>query len=385
MGSDSQYIGTHHIVISLRVAGSWCLVLAVAGGAAWLVTYLARAPQVEIVQAIHSNTTSVAHGTRPVDMPLALLCDFYEHGIEHAPPRDPRGVMQRREDHYRAPPDPFDLMRRQLTASLEDTRLARQICAWQQDWMLGHPAGLKIIGALEQSAAQSSLNTHNLLEVGRAMNFLAGDQVAAAFFRAALAKASREYSALPPGSPEALSLIHELDQTKALWRLGDYPSLELRFRLARRLHPPLSVESRRAGCLLADALFYQDRFDEAADVILAVQAENLRVGDLGALDKSDLPEMEFLQGYLGYCARRFDQAIPHLRRLLGTGEHDQVAARSLFEALLQAGRLDEAQACCDEVAARFHLPASAAAVMNQKLEEARQSSQWRQSISLNGD
>ena len=37
---------------------------------------------------------------KSADIPVGLLCDYYEHGIEHAPPRDPSGVMQKRERFY---------------------------------------------------------------------------------------------------------------------------------------------------------------------------------------------------------------------------------------------------------------------------------------------
>src|SRR5215469_15335501 len=47
----------------------------------------------------------------PLALSLGLLCDYYEHGIEHAPPRDPRGVMQARETFYIPPQDPLELLR----------------------------------------------------------------------------------------------------------------------------------------------------------------------------------------------------------------------------------------------------------------------------------
>src|SRR5579864_2209447 len=50
----------------------------------------------------HPNDLTSQRGMSiSVTLPLGLLSDYYEHGIEHAPPRDPRGVMQRREDFYR--------------------------------------------------------------------------------------------------------------------------------------------------------------------------------------------------------------------------------------------------------------------------------------------
>ncbi|MGA2496581.1 MAG: hypothetical protein ABSH20_02500 [Tepidisphaeraceae bacterium] len=42
---------------------------------------------------------------KTVTLPVILLADYYEHRVEHAPPRDPSGAMQRRERHYRAPAD----------------------------------------------------------------------------------------------------------------------------------------------------------------------------------------------------------------------------------------------------------------------------------------
>src|SRR4051812_33374117 len=42
----------------------------------------------------------------PVELQMALLSQFYEHGPEHAPPRDPGGAMQRRERDYTPPPNP---------------------------------------------------------------------------------------------------------------------------------------------------------------------------------------------------------------------------------------------------------------------------------------
>jgi len=126
--------------------------------------------------------------------------------------------------------------------------------------------------------------------------------LAGCWYRAGLAKAERQYKDTPPGDPKARPLLCLLDQTKALWRLKDYAAMEKRFALAKRLNAPLSVESRRAGYLLADMLYYQRRFSEAADMIVAVQAENERVGDLGTLEKSDIGEMHWTQGLFLYIS-----------------------------------------------------------------------------------
>jgi len=78
-----------------------------------------------------------------------------------------------------------------------------------------------------------------------------------------------------------LPFLHLIDQTRALWRTKDYSALEMRFRLAAA-EPLLSVESRRAGCLLVDAAVWGAIHREAADTNLPVQAEHDRVGDLGS-------------------------------------------------------------------------------------------------------
>lgn len=237
---------------------------------------------------------------------------------------------------------------------------------------------------LEQSARQSSLDASILMDSGRSFEFLVGDEVAAAFFRAAFFRAQNEYAATAPGDPKALPLLRELDQTAALWRLKDYPGLEMRFRLARRLYPPLSVESRRAGCLLVDALYYQERFDEAADLILQVQKEHQEAGDLGALERSDLYEMEYMQGYVLRAAGRFAEAIPHLQRVCRSGEHAHAAAEALFSAFLNTGRFAEARACSADIVKRFNLSVAAQGAMQRRLDEAVLQQQWqREAAALN--
>jgi len=39
------------------------------------------------------------------ELPVMLLADYYEHGIEHAPPRESVRRMQKRESDYTTPPD----------------------------------------------------------------------------------------------------------------------------------------------------------------------------------------------------------------------------------------------------------------------------------------
>jgi tetratricopeptide (TPR) repeat protein len=314
------------------------------------------------------------------DTALGLLCDYYEHGLEHAPPRGPDGVMQRREHSYQTPHDPMEFLQGRLTDAPDDRKLSRALTAFEGEWLAGG-AITAVDYHFEDLAQRCSLDAVTLLEAGRGFAFLSGDELAAALFRAGMAKARVAYEGVAPGDPKARPLLLELDQTKALWRLGDYPALERRFRLARRLNPLLSVESRRAGCLLADSLFYQDRFVEAAEVILHVQSENARVGDLGTLDRSDRYEMEYLQGYLLSSAGRFEEAIEHLRRVIGGGEHDADAGRCLFEALLSVNRFDEAESLCGRIVERSNLSPEVRGAMSHRLELARQASRWRQQAS----
>ena len=328
--------------------------------------------------SLTGEVTSQGGTSTSFNLPLGLLSDYYEHGIEHAPPRDPRGVMQRREDFYRAPIPPAGLLRARLGSSANDAFLHSLVDQWEADWLAGHVSSGPLIHQLQGAAERSSLNALVLIEAGKGFQFLEGDQLAAAFFHAALAKAERQFAQTPPGDPAALPFLQELDQTKALWHLKDYPALETRFFLARRLSAPLSIEARRSGYLLADTLFYQDHFDEAADLIEAVQAEHQRVGDLGLLEKSDLYEMNYERGYLLFAAGRFASAIPLLKLVVGGGEHDQVAQEVLFQALLQNGRFQDARRSLADLENRFKIPESARAALAKQLEESIEQDRWRQ-------
>lgn len=372
-----------------RIAWTRCrkavwLVAMLVGTAVTLLTVLLRSRFASVLpdrdQQSFAQEATFEGGTSPsIEIPLALLSKYYEHGLEHTPPRDPSGAMQRREAYYRAPPDPLELIGSRLPGSA-DSGVRLELKQWQGIWLAGRPIEPGTVRALEQAARHSTLDALTLMEAGRAFGFLEGDELAAAFFRAAFAKAAGEYAASRPGDPAGLPLLRELDQTAALWRLKDYPALEMRFGLVRRLAPPLSVQSRRAGCLLVDALFYQDRFDEAADLILAVQKEHRHAGDLGALERSDLYEMEYLQGYVLFCAGRFQAAIPHLKRVHGGGEHDQAAAKALFAALVQSSRFKEAQDCYLDIVNRFKVPLPACQVMQRELEQAKLRRQWQQQM-----
>jgi tetratricopeptide (TPR) repeat protein len=279
-----------------------------------------------------------------VHVPIALLVDYYEHGIEHAPPRDPSGVMQKREDNYTAPPVPFALLHAKLTSSPPDSSLMQAVNEWQVGWLKGNATTKQQLDSIERLATDSSLKSIDLIDLGRAFNFLDGDPLAARWYRSGLAKAEMEYKATSPADPATKPLLDRLDQMKALWRLKDYPAMEKRFGLAMRLNSPLSPEARRAGYLYAEALYHQARSGDAAEVILAVQRDHDRAGDLGLLEKSDILEMHWIQAIMLFNAERYEEALPHLKDCAAiTNEHKRGALELLVFCLVRLNYIAEAR------------------------------------------
>jgi hypothetical protein len=349
-----------------RRVGQWACVFA---GAALVVLVLSQVdrPPVEVPE---------------VHLQSALLCDYYEHGLEHAPPRDPSGSMQRRELFYRTPPDPVDALCRGLGTGSTDRRTKDLFLRWQSKWLSGDSSCASVACAreLSQAAEGSSIDAVTLLEMGRALNWLVDDQFSAEFYKAALRRGFRDGQGLRPGDPQCLPFLRGLDQTRAFWRIGDYEGLELRFRYARRFNLPLSVESRRAACLLVDALYDQHRIDEALDTLAQAQAEDDRVGDLGALDRSDLNEMDYLHGFLLQCAGRNALAIPYLLKVKRGRDHAEDATRSLFLAYVGLERFDDAKATLDEFFRKFIVSPAQREAFQTALEQARQSAAGRNAI-----
>jgi hypothetical protein len=204
----------------------------------------------------------------------------------------------------------------------------------------GQAASESELEALSAILPGTSLDSLSLLEIGRAFDFLEGDVAAARWFRAGLVKAEAEYRTVLPGDPRAWPLLAALDQTKALWRLEDYATLERRFALAHHLNPPLSPEARRAAHLYAEMLYYQRKFSEAAAAILQLAAEHRQAGDLGHLERSDLEEMDWVQGIMLCSAGRDAEAAPHLERVLAypASEHRRGAMAALVLSLARLQR-----------------------------------------------
>ena len=237
---------------------------------------------------------------KSADIPVGLLCDYYEHGIEHAPPRDPSGVMQKRERFYAAPHDPVEIIESGGEQSSADEALVAELKTASGRWPNA---------SLEKHVWDCSLKSDALIDAGRALDWLRGDNIAAAFFAAGLIKARNEYAAVPPGDPAAFPLLHAMDQTKALWRIKAWPALEKRFRLANALRPAYSAEQRRAHYLVADMLYNECQYTDAATEIARVAAEDEREHDLGLLDRSDVAEMEWTQALFLMADRQIDCAI----------------------------------------------------------------------------
>jgi hypothetical protein len=215
------------------------------------------------------------------------------------------------------------------------------------------------------------LPSDTLLDLGRAFAFLDSDAAGAAWYRAGIHKAERDDKDVRPGDPAPRRLLNLLDQTKALWRLKDYPALEQRFAFAMRWNPPLSPEARRAGYLHAEMLFYQKKYLSAADAMLAVQAAHRQAGDLGALERSDLHEMDWVLGLLLRQANRHEMAIVFLRRAGGSGgEHAMWATRFLFSSLLELGRIGDAQDIYNKYAETYHPSERARTQMQLELDTA---------------
>src|ERR1700730_9847632 len=88
-----------------------------------------------------------------VHLQSTLLCDYYEHGLEHAPPRDPSGSMQRRELFYRTPPDPIDTLCRGIGSGSTDQRTKDLFLGWQSKWLSGDASCASVACARELSHA----------------------------------------------------------------------------------------------------------------------------------------------------------------------------------------------------------------------------------------
>ena len=85
------------------------------------------------------------------------------------------------------------------------------------------------------------------------------------------------------------------------------------------------------------------RFGEAAETIAQVEAEHDRTGELGALESSDVPEMEWTRGLFLMAAGRFPEAIPVLDACARHGGPHRADSQGLAVlGLVRCNRLSEA-------------------------------------------
>jgi hypothetical protein len=334
-----EFVGARmrQLIISVLWASAACPALVLASDAHY-------APRASPDHSASLLSDAFPPGKQPRQEPIspAILAIYYEHMREHAPPRRNGGAMQRRENFYRAPAEPFELLKSHLGSSAADLSLASDLANLHDAWERGISPDSKLIESLRKHAVQSSLTADPLLEAARGIQWLIDEKTAAAFFAAGLEKARLETQSWHLSEPEAAQMLHALDQSACLWRFDEPTALIDRFTVARRLTPPMSVESRRAGYLLAEALRANERRDEAAELILKVCQEHLKVGDLGRDEPAEISEMNFVTGFMLFDDGRFSDAIQYLRVV--DGEHADNARHLLFEAYVRTSDFADAQA-----------------------------------------
>ena len=176
------------------------------------------------------------------------------------------------------------------------------------------------------------------------MSFLDGPEHAAVWYRAAVRAAELETAQFDVADAKAAKYLQVLPQTAALWRYKDYSTLGQRFAIERRLFPPLSKESRKAGHLAAEMDHYKGRREESLQKIEQVARENDSVGDL---THEDRVESAWTRGLIMAMARRDTEAIQLLKFVVEQHyagfPHVPEATATLILTLARAKRVDEAE------------------------------------------
>lgn len=284
-------------------------------------------------------------GKSRVFVPPILLTNYYEHQLEHVPPRDALEYMQRRELRYTAPPDPYALAGRAPARSEADVLLMQWLARRRASFLRGTTASTGELAELGPLLRACSFKVETLLNVGRSFNYLEGDESAIPWYSAGLGRVPDEYAGAAPGSAVTIPLLDLLDQTGALWRRRDLRALEGRFTIAARLSPPLSLQARRATFLLAQAHVRQRDFRRALDTMLLLQQAHERAGDLGAVDPTDVLETHWIIGTCHHNLGQFADAIPHFSTVTDAGGKGSRESRTyLIDCLLKTGRVAEANA-----------------------------------------
>jgi hypothetical protein len=247
---------------------------------------------------------TLAAGRAPAGIRSAVLYDSYDHARENVPPRNDTSA---RADAWQPPPMPLATARATIT---DKTGPDGALLAWMEDWDRSYRAGVSTRNTplLTSLLDRTKLGFEPLFNLGAAMGFLEEPSVATVFHRAALRRTNEEYKNLSPLHPAAPLLRVALPQMGMYWNSGDYPLLEERFKIEMQLYPPLSQESRKCAHSCAEAMYYQGKQKEAADLIATKVQRDEQAGDLSASDKQ---EMGWIVGIM-YREDRLKESIAGL-------------------------------------------------------------------------
>ncbi|HMC09870.1 MAG TPA: hypothetical protein VKH44_01215, partial [Pirellulaceae bacterium] len=283
------------------------ILLLLIGISIWTWHSFLRPPRLTEVSRDVIGDSSLPNGRTPVAIRGAVLYDCYEHYRENVPPRND---TKARANHWQPPPMPAEIIRIASAEKLSpgDTQLLEYLKNWESGYRSGRHLLAPDWQRLAELVQNSNLHFQTLFDLGVAAGFLENISVAAIFHRAALRQAEREYKNLSPLHPAAPMLRVALPQMGMFWSLGDYPLVEQRFRLEMQLYPPLSQEARKCAHSCAEAMYYQGRPKEPADLIADVMQRHEQAGDLNASDKQ---EMGWIVGIF-YGPDRTRQAIAGL-------------------------------------------------------------------------
>jgi hypothetical protein len=359
----------------LAAAGVLCLLLA---WAVWIFWPEGNRQQIVTIEekppALPARPVKFGDQTlKAVDLPVALLFDCYENALENVPPRTDTSY---RQWSWEAPPLPMDVARgklRKAGASENDRKILAWLEDWEGAWNQDYPTTTDQLWKLEPLLDKDAmLDFKTLMKIGISMSFLDGDEHAAAWIKAGMSKVIAETASLRPGDLPTNDYLGLMAQTRALWQRREFGALASRFEAERRLFPSQSRGARKAGDLLAEQLNYLGRSKEAVRVVLLVQEENERIGDLA---ESDRFEMHWEMGNFMFHAGDYERAPEHLRHIVrsATHPHRNEAMRLLAISLARTGGLTEAEEVAQRWREEYRPPSVDVMSVSAFLEEAKAS------------
>lgn len=271
---------------------------------------------------------------QPIEIPVPLLANYYNHRFENGPPRDASSI-KRREYGNSIPRRPLTII-----APFSD---GSRLNTWLVNWERGEPTTAQRLAEIDEAIASTSLSSSTLFELARALNYLDGDEVADHCFRAALARVPAVGGAFPHVSAtSSKALLADLQQTGALWRVEDYASLIKRFDIESSLFAPSSPESRRADHAKAEAYYYSMNSAPAVAIVRDLWTRHQAANDLS---ESDWEEMHWVTALYERGANLDStNTIEHLRACIAMkGSHMRPATKLLVACLAERDMLPEAE------------------------------------------